>query len=761
MKKLQLLLFLFLCWANQSLWAQKDNFYIVDTTLFHQLTNWERVMLDTFLVKIHEAKVDTEKVELINEMYSGMNDNDVWVLYLEHLNSILESNNIEQNYPYFYLDNKGKYYNDLGYYYKFKGLIFKAIDNYKKALTLREKQGINTRIATTLINIGSLYLTQDDYEKALENFDRGYELMTLEKDTIGMATALHNMGSIYNSLGNYELAIEKYKASSKLNLAINNERTLGGNYNSLGTVYLNLNQEDSAFYYLFKGLEERRKFNNILAITNSMNAIGNAYFRVGNIEKAKVYADSAFQLAEEIKYNEYRMNSSYLQYKVNKQKGNWKRALDMFEIYFATSDSIKNDATQKAAFQQQAQYEYEKQKAIDDAQHEKQIAIEQEAKEKQQIIIYATAGGLGLVAVFLFFVFNRLQVTRKQKAVIEEQKTEVEKAHHELEEKNQEILDSIAYAKRIQSAILPPTKLVKEYLPHSFILYKPKDIVAGDFYWMETITPSSRHSVLDTESANTNEIPHQPFDSAQDDTVRDNGLILFAAADCTGHGVPGAMVSVVCNNGLNRSVREHGLTDPGKILDKTREIVIAEFEKSEEEVKDGMDIALCSLKFMANRNPSPANSQQSTESRQLVAILEYAGANNPLWVIRPLRHSVLDTESSNNQEIAGRASNDEFELIEIKADKQPIGKYAEPKPYTTHTIELQKGDSIYIFSDGYVDQFGGEKGKKFKAKAFRELLLSIQQENMETQRELIDKAFEDWKGNLEQIDDVCVIGLRI
>ncbi|MCB0409379.1 MAG: SpoIIE family protein phosphatase, partial [Flavobacteriales bacterium] len=117
--------------------------------------------------------------------------------------------------------------------------------------------------------------------------------------------------------------------------------------------------------------------------------------------------------------------------------------------------------------------------------------------------------------------------------------------------------------------------------------------------------------------------------------------------------------------------------------------------------------------------------------------------------------------SSNNQEIAGRASNDEFELIEIKADKQPIGKYAEPKPYTTHTIELQKGDSIYIFSDGYVDQFGGEKGKKFKAKAFRELLLSIQQENMETQRELIDKAFEDWKGNLEQIDDVCVIGLRI
>jgi len=233
-----------------------------------------------------------------------------------------------------------------------------------------------------------------------------------------------------------------------------------------------------------------------------------------------------------------------------------------------------------------------------------------------------------------------------------------------------------------QKAILPPLRIVKAHLKDSFILYKPKDIVAGDFYWMEN----------------------------------KNGKILFAAADCTGLGVPGAMVSVVCNNALNRSVREHGLTNPAEILNRTREIVVEEFEKSDEEVKDGMDIALCSIKGMT---------------------LEYAGAHNPLWIIR------------------------NKSLIEIKADKQPIGQFFKHKPFTSHTLELQKEDIIYIFSDGYADQFGGENGKKFKIKAFKNLLLGIQDKSMDDQKEFIDDHFKSWKGDLEQLDDVCVIGVKI
>jgi serine phosphatase RsbU (regulator of sigma subunit) len=255
-------------------------------------------------------------------------------------------------------------------------------------------------------------------------------------------------------------------------------------------------------------------------------------------------------------------------------------------------------------------------------------------------------------------------------------------AHHQLKEKSEEILDSITYAKRIQTAILPPDKMMRELLPDSFVLYLPKDVVAGDFYWI-----------------------HQS-----------NNKVLVAAADCTGHGVPGALVSVICNNALNRSVDEFKLASPAKILDKTREIVIKEFAKSEEDVKDGMDIALCSIEGLS---------------------LEYAGAHNPLWIVR------------NN------------EIIEYKADKQPIGNFEMAKPFTGHEIDLQKDDVIYIFSDGIVDQFGGEKGKKFKPKQLRELLIANHLLPMNEQKSRIDSAILNWRNTIEQVDDICIIGVRV
>jgi len=305
------------------------------------------------------------------------------------------------------------------------------------------------------------------------------------------------------------------------------------------------------------------------------------------------------------------------------------------------------------------------------------------------IILVILVGSSIIYAIYL----RKTAKLRKAKIVLEntvaDRTKELVHQKELVEEKNTEILDSINYAKRIQSAILPPLKIVKEYLQESFILYKPKDVVAGDFYWME-------HT---------------------------NNKVLFAAADCTGHGVPGAMVSVVCNNALNRSVREYGLTIPGEILDKTREIVINEFEQSEEDVKDGMDIALCCLEGNT---------------------LTYSGAHNPLWIIR--------TSPDGRQD---------GEVIETKADKEPIGSFDKMSPYTTHTFELLKGDSLYLFSDGYPDQFGGERGKKFKTGNFKKLLISIQDKSMDEQREILLSEFNKWKGSIEQIDDVCVIGVRI
>jgi ligand-binding sensor domain-containing protein/serine phosphatase RsbU (regulator of sigma subunit) len=280
-------------------------------------------------------------------------------------------------------------------------------------------------------------------------------------------------------------------------------------------------------------------------------------------------------------------------------------------------------------------------------------------------------------------IVKQKEEVEKKNALIEAQKTLVE-------EKNKDIMDSITYAKRLQEAILPPTQLIKTNFPDSFVLYRPKDIVAGDFYWME----------------------------------KSGDTILLAACDCTGHGVPGAMVSVVCSNALNRALKEFKIKETGKLLDQTRKLVIETFEKSESNVNDGMDISFCAI-----------NLKEAT--------LEWSGANNPLWII---------TSTSEDKKP---------ELKELQPDKQSIGKQDGQKPFKTHSVKLNKGDTLYLFTDGYPDQFGGPKGKKFKYQQLVQILTETVSLPLEWQRNVLDKMFTDWKGALEQVDDVLIIGVRI
>lgn len=268
---------------------------------------------------------------------------------------------------------------------------------------------------------------------------------------------------------------------------------------------------------------------------------------------------------------------------------------------------------------------------------------------------------------------------------VKERTVEIQHQKEMVEEKNREIVDSINYALRLQSAIIPPVSKIQEKFPDSFVLFKPKDIVSGDFYWMD---------------------------------ARDN-TILVAVADCTGHGVPGAMVSVVGANSLNRCVKEFGLRQPAAILDKLRELIIETFETSNHEVKDGMDISLLSVDLKTGK-------------------AQWAGAHNPLWILK----------------------NSDSEIQEIKADKQPIGRFDFGKSFTNHAFDLQKGDCVYMFTDGYADQFGGDKGKKLKASTMRDLFCSLKDIPMADQKIKTNQTFETWKNVLEQIDDVCVMGIR-
>ncbi|MFT5822057.1 MAG: serine phosphatase RsbU (regulator of sigma subunit)/HAMP domain-containing protein [Crocinitomix sp.] len=279
------------------------------------------------------------------------------------------------------------------------------------------------------------------------------------------------------------------------------------------------------------------------------------------------------------------------------------------------------------------------------------------------------------------------QKVKERTEEVVRQRDENERQRLKLEDLYKAVTASIRYAKRLQNSILPPKEVINSICPDSFVLYKPKDIVSGDFYWFEK-----------TEKAN-----------------------FFAAVDCTGHGVPGAFMSLVGANGLNTSIREHNVTEPAEILDHLNKFVNESLNKSREEnqIRDGMDIALCSIDY---------------EKMELF----YAGANNPLYIIR------------------------DGEFMIIKADKFAIGSF-DPgsKKYKQHKVQLQKGDVIYLFSDGYADQFGGERGKKFLYNRFRQHLLSIHQEEMSQQKKYLQKTMFEWQGSFEQVDDILVVGVRI
>jgi len=317
------------------------------------------------------------------------------------------------------------------------------------------------------------------------------------------------------------------------------------------------------------------------------------------------------------------------------------------------------------------------------AEKEKQELIAEEKNNKQKIIIWSVISGLLLVAIFSVFMFNRWRITQKQKTIIEIQKVEVEKSKKIIEDHNKDVTDSINYARRIQRAMLPHRRDIWTSFPQSFVLYKPKDIVSGDFYFF-----------------------HKTF---------------IAAADCTGHGVPGAFMSMVGAGKLNDAVAQS--SDTSEILSLLNIGVKTALKQSEDDVsstRDGMDIALCSI---------------DTVNR----IVKYAGANRPIWVIRKGSTSVE----------------------EIKATKKAIGGFTEnSQHFDTHEIKLNEGDSFYLSTDGYADTFGKD-GKKMMTKKFKEILLSIQDKTMKEQEKHLDDFVENWKAGTEQVDDILVIGIRV
>jgi len=304
-------------------------------------------------------------------------------------------------------------------------------------------------------------------------------------------------------------------------------------------------------------------------------------------------------------------------------------------------------------------------------------------KSKQKnMIIYFVIAGLVAFAIFGIFMYKRFKITQKQNRIIHEQKQIVEQQKYMVEESQKEVLDSINYAKRIQYALLANDELLTENLKSHFILFKPKDIVSGDFYWA---------------------------------TKHDNKFYL-AVCDSTGHGVPGAFMSLLNIGFLSEAIKEKNIFEPHKIFNYVRQRLIESISK--EEQQDGMDGILICI-------------EESSD------IITYAAAHNAPILVR------------------------ENELIELPKDKMPVGKGEKLADFNLHNIKVKQGDTLYLYTDGYADQFGGDKGKKFKYKTLNNLLLSINASTLDEQARILNQNFIDWRDKLDQVDDVLVLGIKI
>lgn len=542
-----------------------------------------------------------------------------------------------------------------------------------KLLSIYQARNDIEEINSTFNNIGIIHYYLGNYKQAIEFTNKALQHYTSEKNSIGMSICYNNLANSYSDELDYDKALAYYFKALTLDEGNNDLGGVSLIKGNIGEVYIEQKKYDEAFVFLIGALQAAEKTKDKWQQANVYSALGDLLSRQNKPDDAIGFLLQSLEINETLG-TKAEMGENYKAIsKVLEQQGDYIQSLHYIKLENEINADLYTSENSEKVAEMNALYEInEKEKEI----LKQEVYADLQQSQKTWLIVGSLIGFILLFIIVGISVKGNLD-KRKTNQTLELQKLQIEI-------KNRDITDSIQYAKRIQGAILPSEKLIKKYLKDSFILYLPKDIVAGDFYWI--------------------------------DTKGDN--VLFAAADCTGHGVPGAMVSVVCHNALNRAVNEFNLAEPAKILDKVTELVIETFEQSDANITDGMDIALCSLNLITND-------------------LQYSGANNSLYIVR------------------------DKELIETKSNKQPIGKYTNIKPFTNHQQTVAKADKIYLFTDGYADQFGGEKGKKYKYKQFKELLVQNRNASMSEQLNFLFDSFNNWKGDLEQIDDVCVIGVKI
>ena len=706
-------------------------------------------------------------------------------LYIQNGDRNLAAKVLEKAAESYFMDNKlplaGKYY---------LLLADSLISENKKYDLLR-----------IYIQITEIEKKQHNYDNALKYNHKIFSIYADLTDTMAMALVLNNIGYTNLQLEKYSDALDAFKQSFRLGKKAGyNTEDYANLYTNISICYQNLKDIDRALINARRANDSLQKTTNYYEISRVENIIATLFYRTNDLYYADMYSKSSIENASK-SGDKYLLSVCYYTYSRILRDGNdYILALEYYEKYLNLRDSLnfiqrlaeqeqvrkvneleksekeaklqiadeqvkdlalkqlrleaekrekeiellrserqleqsEKDRLQQSLQIARQQHEAElrqrelkqleqdkaiqdlvlKQKEVEEKERQKEIKLLESERELQRLEMEKQAVEkkiaqwlVGLASVIVVLILIGLIVTRKKNAVLAKQKIEIEEKNADLEQKNEEITtqseriiqqkdliekkneeitDSIHYASRIQNALLPSVDILDKYLSEYFILFKPKDIVSGDFYW----------------------------------AAEKNKKLVVTAVDCTGHGVPGAFMSMLGMSFLNEIVGKEKVTEANEILNRIREEIIGSLKQSgrDDEAKDGMDMALCVI---------------DKEKMKL----HFAGANNPIYFIRD---GVME---------------------KIKSDRMPIGiHFKADLSFTKIEMDLKKGDTIYIFTDGYADQFGGEDGRKLKYQPFQELIHGIHKENMKKQKSMLNKAFEDWRGNYEQIDDVLVIGIRI
>ncbi len=713
---------------------------------FPCLINGQNKTIDSLRLALKNAKHDTTLVYLLvaltDELFFVKPDT-VMPLCFQAI-AIIEKNILKANKQekLSYLMSKGGALNNIGFTYKNQGDIAKALDYMGKSLKIQEDIDNKKGIANSFNNIGQIFDDQGDVVKALDYYERSLKMEEMIGNKKGIAASFGNIGFVYDNQGDLEKAMQYYTKGLKIYEELNDKSGISNAMMNIGGIYQGKGDFLTSLVYIQKCLKLQKEIGDKRTIAMAYINTGVIYLKIGKKEKALSikqknltlafkYCDSSLVISKELGFPEISRNAEQLLAHIALGRENYKEALEHYKQFIILRDSIKNEETDRASMRTQLKYDFEK-KAIADSVRvleEKKVISAQLNEERTKS--YALYGGLVLVLVFSGFMVNRFRVTNKQKKIIELKEKETQKqneiiSHQKelVEEKHREITDSINYAERIQRSFLASKQHLDANLSSLrggaqgggadyFILFKPKDVVSGDFYWSSTLS---------------------------------NGNFILATADSTGHGVPGAIMSLLNITSLEKAIET--LNEPSEILNSTRKTIIERLKKdgSEQGGKDGMDASLTVYDF---------------KNKKLII----AAANNPVWIVRSVTSGEVEKPEAGHgspETNSGPATGPNIQVIEIKPDKMPVGKHdRDTVSFTQQEIELQTGDVVYTLTDGFPDQFGGEKGKKYMSKNLREMLAANSHLPMREQKLLLEKAFAEWVGNLEQVDDVTIIGVRV